>query len=132
MRRALMLAVLCSLLVASGAPAANLQSAPRPGLSGAWQQEGHSAMLIATATWVAIFGVDGLPALANYTIEGDTLTLQPLEPEKSFEDQIMENDLGIKSSRTNTPIVLQRFDMKPGVMTFVMANGPTLTWKKLE
>jgi len=89
-------------------------------------------MMIATATWVAIVGVDSLPVLANYTIDGDRLTLEPPEPEKSFEDQIMENDLGIKSPKTATAVVLQRFEMTAGKVTFTVPNGPTLTWRRLE
>lgn len=101
-------------------------------LQGAWQQEGHSAMMIATPTWVAFFGVDGLPALANYSVTGDRLTLQPSTIGRSFNDQILQDDLGIRSNERHMDVVLERFQLGPASATFVVPNGPTLTWRRLE
>jgi hypothetical protein len=110
------------------------QSSPpaAPSLQGAWQQDGRSAMMIATATWVAFVGVEGLPAAASYTVDGGGVTLQPVEAPKSFEDQILENDLGITAPKENTAIVLERFEPRGATLSFVSPGGVTLTWRRLE
>jgi hypothetical protein len=127
--------VLAVIYVVFGAgPSASRQTsrAPAPGLQGAWQQEHHSGMLIATPAWVAFVGVDALPAAAKYTIEGSTITLQPVEAAKSFEDQILENDLGIRTPKANAAIVLERFEQRGETISFVTPDGVTLTWRRLE
>lgn len=133
-RSFVVLAAICVALLGDGPTA--LGQAPRPatapGLQGAWQQEGRSAMLIATPSWVAFVGAEALPAGASYTIDGSSITLQPVEAAKSFEDQILENDLGIKSAKGNPVIVLERFEQRGDTISFVAPNGVTLTWKRLE
>lgn len=89
-------------------------------------------MFIATATWVAFVGVDSLPALANYKVDGDRLTLQSSEIGRSFNDQILQDDLAIKSKPVRTALMLERLEITPTRATFVVPNGPTLTWRRLE
>ena len=130
-----LVAVAAISVVLSGTGSIASPQAPSPGtagLQGAWQQEGRSAMLIATPTWVAFVGVEALPAAAKYTVAGSTITLEPLEPSKSFEDQILENDLGIRSRTENTAIVLDRFEQRGSTLSFVAPDGVTLTWRRLE
>ena len=138
-RRFFSWALVCVGLAGMGPSAVRGQSAQPAtvkaptGLQGAWQQEGgQSAMLIAAATWVAIVGADALPPLATYTIDGDRLTLEPSPIGRSFNDQILEDDLGIKPAKANTKVILERFEIGPATMTFVVPNGPTLKWRRIE
>lgn len=125
-------AISVALLGAPSSAREQASSPAAPGLQGAWQQEGRSAMMIATPTWVAFVGVESMPAAAKYAISRGTMTLQPLEAPKSFEDQILENDLGIKASSASTPIVLERFAQRVDTVSFVAPDGVTLTWTRLE
>jgi hypothetical protein len=114
---------------AATAPAA--QPAP-PSLQGVWQQEAQSVMFMATTTHVAFFGVDGLPGLNTYEVNGDQVVLQPLAAGRSFNDAILEDDLGIKSARGNTTLTLTRFEPGSTTTRFVTPDGITRTWRRLE
>jgi hypothetical protein len=132
-----LLAVIALGFLAAGPAAAGGQNAAPagalpPGLQGAWQLEGQSAMLVATRSYAAFFGVDGLPALATYTIDGDRITLQPYEGARSFSDAILEDDLGIKSTRSNPPVTLDRVAVQPETLRFTAPDGITRTWRRLE
>ena len=89
-------------------------------------------MLIATKTYVAFFGVDALPALATYTIDGGRITLQPAAAGRSFNDAILEDDLGIKAPRANASVVLDRFEASADTIKLVAPDGITRTWRRLE
>ena len=118
-------------LLCAVAPSARDQG-PTPSLQGAWQQQGQTIMLIATKTYVAFFGVDALPALATYTIDGGRITLQPAAAGRSFNDAILEDDLGIKAPRANASVVLDRFEASADTIKFVAPDGITRTWRRLE
>ncbi len=131
-RSVIVIAIVLAGMFAVSRPISGQAPSSAKTLQGAWQQEGHSAMMIATPTWVAFFGVDGLPALANYSIAGDRLTLQPSAIGRSFNDQILQDDLGIRSREGDADLILERFQLGPASATFVVPNGPTLTWRRLE
>jgi hypothetical protein len=126
-----MLLVLAAAIVLAATSAAREQASP-PSLAGAWQQEGQSPMLLATKTYVAFFGVDSLPALSTYTIEGDRVTLQPVAAGRSFNDAILEDDLGIKAPKANATVVLDRFEAAGARIRFTAPDGITRTWRPLE
>jgi hypothetical protein len=105
---------------------------PAPTLQGAWQQERQSAMLIATKSYIAFFGVESLPALATYTIDGGRITLQPAAAGRSFDDAILEDDLGIKAPRASASVVLDRFEMNADTIRFITPDGITRAWRRLE
>ena len=133
-RPASLLAIMCLGLLATGSLGARIQNpaAPSSSLRGAWQQQGQSAMLIATNTYAAFFGVESLPSLSTYTMEGSRIRLQPAAAERSFEDQILEDDLGIKSAKSNPELALDRVELGADTLRFVTPGGVTLTWRRLE
>jgi hypothetical protein len=130
-RRALVISAVASVLLLAAAPSARDQGAA-PTLQGAWRQEGQSAMLIATKTYAAFFGIDGLPALSTYAVDGDRVTLQPSPSARSFNDAILEDDLGIKASRDAPPVTLERVDVRADTLRFTTPDGITRTFRRLE
>ena len=129
--RSLALLVIATVMLISATSSAWEQGAA-PSLQGAWRQDGRSAMLIATKTYVAFFGIDSLPALATYAIDGSRVTLQAVAAGRSFDDAILEDDLGIKAPKATTSVILDRFEMAAATIKFVTPDGITLTWRRLD